>query len=180
MTMLRSLSGAWWLFLLRGILAILLAVMFWARPDASLATLVLFFGAWMLVDGVFTSIAAISSRKQNTEWGWMLASGVLSLVLGLLTLRAPGLTLVVLMLYVAAWAFMLGIAQIALGWRIRKEVQGEWTLYLGGAVAVLFGVAILWNPAVGAVGVLWAAAMFSLLYGIAMVALGLRLRKLAR
>jgi len=178
--MLRALASVWWVFLIRGIVGVALGVMIWLQPAASVAVLVLFFGAWMLVDGIFTSIGSIVRRHENPEWGWMLVSGILSLVIGLLTLRAPGVTVVVLVLFVAMWAMMLGISQIALGWRIRKEVSNEWMLYLSGAVALLFGFMVMWNPAAGAVSVLWMIAFFSMLFGISMIVLSFRLKGLAR
>ncbi|HEX9181660.1 MAG TPA: DUF308 domain-containing protein, partial [Burkholderiales bacterium] len=92
----------------------------------------------------------------------------------------PGVTVVVLVLFVAMWAMMLGISQIALGWRIRKEVSNEWMLYLSGAVALLFGFMVMWNPAAGAVSVLWMIAFFSILFGVSMIVLSFRLKGLAR
>jgi uncharacterized membrane protein HdeD (DUF308 family) len=91
-------------------------------------------------------------------------------------LRAPGITAVVLVLYVAAWAIMAGISHIALGWRIRKEVSGEWLLYLAGAAALLLGLSILWDPGAGALSIAWMLAFFSVLFGIGLIALSLRLK----
>jgi uncharacterized membrane protein HdeD (DUF308 family) len=178
--MLQALASAWWVFLVRGVVAVLLGVTIWFQPAASVAVLVLFFGAWMLVDGGFTVVGSIVRRHDNPEWGWMLVSGLMSLVIGMLTLRAPGITALVLMLFVAVWAMMLGIGQIALGWRVRKEVSNEWMLYLGGAVALGFGIAVMWNPAAGALSVLWMIAFFSILFGVSMILLSFRLKGLAR
>jgi uncharacterized membrane protein HdeD (DUF308 family) len=83
---------------------------------------------------------------------------------------------VVLVLYVAAWAIMAGISQIALGWRIRKEVEGEWLLYLAGAAALLLGLSILWDPGAGALSIAWMLAFLSSLFGIGLIALSLRLK----
>jgi uncharacterized membrane protein HdeD (DUF308 family) len=174
--MLTALSRAWWVFLVRGIAAVVLGLSLWFQPAASLAVLVVFFGAWMLVDGIFTAIGAIAGRKENDEWGWMLVSGILSAILGALTLHAPGITAVVLVLYVAAWAIMAGISQIALGWRIRKEVSGAWWFYLAGAAALLLGLSILWDPGAGALSIAWMLAFFAVLFGIGLIALSLRLK----
>jgi uncharacterized membrane protein HdeD (DUF308 family) len=87
---LNALSNAWWVFLVRGIAAVALGLSLWLQPAASLAVLVLFFGAWMLVDGIFTAVGAIAGRGENPEWGWMLVYGLLGAVLGGLTLHAPG------------------------------------------------------------------------------------------
>lgn len=177
--MLQALAKSWWIVLIRGVVAVLLGLMLWFRPESSLAVLVLFFGAWMLVDGVFTVVASIVGRKEQEDWGWMLVSGIMSVILGVLTLRAPGITAIVLVLYVAVWAMMLGISQIALGWRIRKETRDEWMLYLGGAVSLLFGISVLWNPGAGALSIVWMIALFALLFGISLIVLSLRLKGLA-
>ena len=174
--MLRSLSKVWWAFLIRGLAAIAFGLVLWFRPGASLAVMVLLFGGWMLVDGVFTVFGSITHRKENDDWGWMLVGGLMSVVLGVLTLRAPGITAMVLMLYVAVWTIMMGVGQIALGWRIRNQIKNEWMLFLGGALALLFGISILWNPGAGALGIVWLIAGFSVVFGITLIAVAFRLK----
>jgi uncharacterized membrane protein HdeD (DUF308 family) len=59
----------WWLFLLRGVAALIFGVLSLAWPGISLATLILLFGAYALVDGAFALAAAIVGRG-NAEIRW--------------------------------------------------------------------------------------------------------------
>src|SRR5262245_2499837 len=106
--MLDLLARSWWILVLRGVLAVAFGVLAYLAPGITLATLVLFFGAFALVNGTLAVIAAISGRRQNPHWWVVLLEGGLGIAVGLLTLRAPGLTALALLLYIAAWAIVTG------------------------------------------------------------------------
>jgi uncharacterized membrane protein HdeD (DUF308 family) len=177
--MLRGLAKYWWAIALRGVVAVLFGLMLMFRPGLSLATLVLLFGAYMLVDGVLTTFGAISGRKENDHWGMLLVGGLLSVLLGLLTFRAPGVAAIALLVYIAAWAIVTGVTLIAAGIRLRKEIESEWFLITGGVLAVLWGFWLLWNPAAGALGILWTMGIFAIAFGVAMILLAFRLKGMA-
>jgi uncharacterized membrane protein HdeD (DUF308 family) len=54
-----------------------------SRPGAGLAAITLFLAAWFVVDGIYALLAAFRWRP-NAGWGWMLFSGLLSIVLGIM------------------------------------------------------------------------------------------------
>ena len=68
--------------------------------------------------------------------------------------------------------------QIAAAVRLRKEIEGEWLLGLGGLASVVFGALLVWNPGVGALAVLWLIAAYAFVFGVLLVLLSLRVRKL--
>jgi uncharacterized membrane protein HdeD (DUF308 family) len=173
------LSKFWWALLLRGIVSVALALLLWLRPGVGLATLMLLLGAYMLVDGIVAVFTAIGGRSDNPDWGWMLAGGVLGALVGLLTLRAPAATALVIVLYVAVWAMMVGVTQIVTAIRVRNEIDNEWMLILGGVLAVLLGLFILWSPGAGVLSMLWTIATFVFLFGLLLIFAALRLRGFA-
>ena len=61
--------------------------------------------------------------------------------------RRPGMTALVLLLFIASWAIVIGVLQIWGEIRLRKEIEGEWLLGLSGVLSVAFGVIMLFNPA---------------------------------
>jgi uncharacterized membrane protein HdeD (DUF308 family) len=79
---------------------------------------------------------------------------------------------------IGAWAIMHGIFEIAGALRLRREIDGEWMLILGGFVSVLFGVAALVFPAEAAVALIWVVAVYAILFGIFMIALAIRFKGL--
>ena len=55
-------------------------------------------------------------------------------------------------MFIASWAIVLGVFQIIGAIRLRKEIDNEWMLVLGGVLSVLFGVVLLVAPGAGALG----------------------------
>jgi uncharacterized membrane protein HdeD (DUF308 family) len=93
---------------------------------------------------------------------------------------APGVTTVVLVLYVAAWAIATGVLQIVAAVRLRKEIDGEWMLILAGVASVLLGIVLMMQPGAGAVGLLWVIAAYAVFFGVLLVILSFKVRGLKR
>jgi len=176
--MIETLKRHWWVSVIRGIAAIVFGVVAFAYPGLTLATLVIFFGAWVLVDGVFRVIGAIGGRASDPEWGFHLIIGIVGIIIGFLTFHAPLITALALIIYIGAWALMIGATEIALAIKLRREIKGEWFLILMGLASILFAVLLLWNPAPGALALLWLIASYAIVFGILGVIFGFRLRSL--
>jgi uncharacterized membrane protein HdeD (DUF308 family) len=174
--MLQGLARNWWLILLRGICAIVFGVFTFAWPGVTLVTLVLFYGAYALVDGVFALLAAIMGRQPAPRW-WLALIGVFGIAVGLLTWLMPGLTALVLLYYIAVWAIATGVTQIAGAIRLRKEIDNEWILIASGIISVLFGLILIAQPGAGALSVLFVIGVYAIIHGIALIALAFRLRR---
>jgi uncharacterized membrane protein HdeD (DUF308 family) len=172
-------SRYWWMVALRGLLLLLLglAAIFW--PGVTLTVLVLWLGAGFLVNGAFALGAAIMGRDVEGR-GWLVLDGLLGIAAGLVTFMYPGITQIVLLWLVAGWAILSGILQIAAAVRFRRVIRGEWLLGLAGALAILFGVLLVARPAVGLLTLALLLGWFALFYGVALIALGFRLRGVLR
>ncbi len=174
--MLAVLSKYWWLVLLRGIWAILFGVAALAWPGLTIETLVIFFGAYALVAGTFTAFAAIAGRKDHEDWLLLLLQGGIGIAFGALTLRAPAITAVALVLFVAAWALVTGVLEVVSAIRLRKEIKGEFWLALSGIASIVLAFLLIAAPEAGAlVLVIW-LGVWALLMGGALVVLSFRLR----
>ena len=178
--MVETLTRNWGLVALRGIVAILFGVLTIFYPAITLATLILLFGAYAFVDGIFMALAAIANRHGEPRWVALLIGGLLGVAAGLVTLFMPGITAVVLVSLVAAWAILTGIAEIVAAIRLRKEITGEWILVLAGVLAVAFGLLLFVRPGAGALAVVLWIGVYALIYGIVLLALGFRLRSWGR
>jgi uncharacterized membrane protein HdeD (DUF308 family) len=172
---LPTLARYWWLILLRGIAAIIFGVLAFIWPGVTLAVLVLFWGAFTLVDGILALAHAIMGGNVGSRW-WLALIGVLGIIVGLLTFLMPGVTALVLLVFIATWAIVLGIFQIIGAIRLRKEIDNEWTLGLGGVISVLFGIILLVAPGAGAIGLIWAIASFAIVFGILLVMAAFKLK----
>src|SRR5204862_903485 len=176
--LLETLKRHWWFPVLRGVAAIIFGVIAFTHPLMAAATLVLFFGAWVLIDGIFRIIGALGHRDSDPDWGFNLIIGILGVIVGLLTFHAPRITALALVIYIAAWALMIGATEIALAVRLRREIKGEWFLILMGLASLVFAFLLLWNPVAGAAAVIWIIAWYAVILGVLGIIFGFRLRSL--
>jgi len=176
-TLLQSLGRVWWLVLLRGIAAIAFGVLAWMWPGATLVTLVLFWGAYALVDGIAALLGGWNAKEAGRPWWQVVLVGVVGIAAGVFTFVQPGVTAVALLILIAVWAIANGVLQVSAAIRLRKAIANEWLLILSGALSVLFGALLIFNPGTGALAVLWAIAAFAVAYGILLVVLAFKLRR---
>jgi uncharacterized membrane protein HdeD (DUF308 family) len=171
---LPMLAGNWWALLLRGIAAVLfgLAALFW--PGLTLVVLIVFFGAYALVDGVFAIVAGIRG-SEGSRW-LLLAEGVLGALAGLVVFFWPGMTATVLLFLISAWAIFTGLLKVVMTIAFRREVENEWLMGLSGALSVLFGVVLAVWPGAGLLSLVWLVGIYALIFGVALIVLGFRAR----
>ncbi|MGE5645407.1 MAG: HdeD family acid-resistance protein [Acidobacteriota bacterium] len=178
--MLEILARNWWAFTLRGIAALVFGILAILWPGASLTALVLLFGAYALFDGILAVVSSIA-RAHGGGGRWVpLLEGLVGIAAGLVTFAAPGFTLLALLFLIGGWAILTGILEVAVAIRIRKLITGEWALILGGVLSILFGVLLFAAPAAGAIAIAWWIGAYALIFGIAMIALSLHLRRWSR
>ena len=176
--MLELLSRNWWTLVVRGIAAIVFGLLAWFKPGITLAVLVLFFGVYVLIDGAIALFTAFSKRvPEDSRWLVGLL-GALGVLIGVLTLWRPAAAAVALLLYIAAWSLVMGVLQIVAAIRLRKEIRGEFWLGLAGALSIALAVLILVSPGAGALSLIWIIAGFAVLYGITLLMLGFKVKKL--
>lgn len=166
----------WWVFVLRGVAAITFGVLTWLYPKMALLTLVFLFGIYAIVDGVW-AIAAAVNVKDRPRWPLVL-HGVVSVGAGMIAFLSPRITALALLLLIAARAIVLGALEIATAIQLRKEVRGEWLLALAGILSIAFGVLLVVFPGPGALGLLLWIGSFAILFGVLLIAEGLRLRSI--
>lgn len=171
-----QLAGAWWLVLIRGICAIIFGILALVWPGLTIYTLVIFFGAYAIVSGAFTLFSAFRHDVESKTW--LIVSGVVGILAGLVAFIWPGMTTLVLLYIIAFWAIFAGVAEIIGGIRLRKIIDNEWMLIVGGVLSVIFGILLLIWPATGALTLTWLIGLFAVMYGIAMVFLSFRMKKL--
>jgi uncharacterized membrane protein HdeD (DUF308 family) len=176
--MIEALKRHWWIPVIRGVCGIIFGVIAFAYPGLALATLVLLFGAWVLFDGIFRVIGAIGHRASDSDWGFNLIIGILGIVIGFLTFHAPGITALALVIYIAAWALMIGATEIAVAIKLRREIKGEWFLILMGLASIAFAILLLWHPVLGAATLIWIMGWYAVIFGVLAMVFGFRLRSL--
>ena len=174
-----ALAQSWWLVLLRGIAAILFGILAFIWPGLTLLTLTFLWGAFALADGALSLWAGISGKGGAIAPRWWLAVvGIAGIIAGLLAFFWPGTTALVLLMFIAIWSIVIGVLEIWGAIQLRKEIEGEWWLILGGLVSIAFGVLLLVRPGAGALALVWTTAWFSMFMGVIFIGLSFRLKKL--
>ena len=171
---LPMLAGNWWALLLRGIAAVLfgLAALFW--PGLTLVVLIVFFGAYALVDGILSIVAGIWG-SEGSRW-LLLAEGVLGVLTGLVAFFWPGMTAMVLLFLISAWAIFTGLLKVVMAIAFRRRIENEWLMGLSGVLSVLFGVVLAVWPGAGLLSLVWLVGLYALIFGVALIVLGFRAR----
>jgi uncharacterized membrane protein HdeD (DUF308 family) len=171
--MLHTLTANWWALAIRGLVAVLFGLLTLFLPGITLVTLVLLFGAYALVDGVFNVIAFF--RVASHQWA-LLIEGVVGIVAGVITFAMPAITAIALLYLIAFWAILTGIFEIVAGIRLRKAIANEWLLLMMGVLSLLFGFLILFAPGAGALAIMLWIGAYALVFGVFLLALAFRLR----
>lgn len=180
-------KGVWWWVLIRGILAIAFGIVALISPAVALTAIAIVFGAYTLVDGIMLTIAAIQTRKTTKGWGWVLAQGILSVLVGLAALILPGLVgalggLVVLWTIVF-WNIMTGIASIQAATKSEAGSAKTWMIVAGVVslvFAVILAIAVLVTPGVTLLGLIWAVGIYAIVFGIMLIVTAIHVRRLGR
>jgi uncharacterized membrane protein HdeD (DUF308 family) len=178
MLVLIEASRHWWAFLLRGLAAVLFGVLAFAWPGLTLTVLVLFWGAFALVDGVLALFSAFRTPNDH-RWG-LLFEGIVGVAAGVVTFVWPGLTALVLVYIIAAWAVITGVLELVAAVRLRRVIPNEWLLILSGILSLLFGAVLLAAPGAGALALVWLIAAYAIVFGVILIGLALRLHSMSQ
>jgi uncharacterized membrane protein HdeD (DUF308 family) len=170
------LAQNWWLFTLRGVLGIIFGLIALIFPGATILSLVIFFSAYMLVDGVFGIISAVRAiRRKEDRWGLLIFEGLLNIAVGIAAFLWPGLTVVAFVWLIAAWAIVSGGLMTAAGFRLNMD-HGRWWMVLGGLLSLAYGVLLIITPLIGAIVLTWWLGAYALVFGVALVVFSFKLR----
>ena len=164
------------LLIVRGIVGVVFGLVAFAWPGITIAALVVIFGAYAVIDGVTNLFLGLSRRPgRGRSWSTTL-QGIAGVVAGVLAFIWPGVTALVLVIFIGAWAIVTGLFEIAAAIKLRQEISGEWLLALSGLMSLAFGVLVFAFPGAGAVGIAWILGAYAMAGGAVLIALGVRLR----
>jgi uncharacterized membrane protein HdeD (DUF308 family) len=166
----------WWVFALRGIAALVFGILAFIWPETTLTVLVFLFGAYVLVDGVSLLVALARGDALARRHAWAVGiMGVLGIVAGVVTFVAPGLTALSLLYLVAFWAITMGIFQVIAAIQLRREIDNEFWMALGGLASIVFGVLLVASPGAGLISLVWLVGLWSVVFGVSSLGLAYKL-----
>jgi len=176
--MLQKIANHWWLYVLRGLVAIAFGIVAIVKPGQALLALVLVFGAFALVSGVLALVASFSSAPYYNQWWLLLLDGLAGIVVGLIAIFEPGITKLALLILIAIWAIVTGILEIVVAIHFRQVLTGEWVMILGGVLSIALGVLLFIFPGAGEISLIWVIGIYAIAFGISEIVFGFQLNNL--
>ena len=173
----------WWSFVVRGFVAVLFGLVVLLWPALSLDFLVLSFGIFALLQGILSAVPGVS--KLGGRVYFLLIEGVVGILAGVLTFLGPGIGRMLwpevatktLLVFIALWALLSGIAEVVGSFRLPGEIKEKWLMTLSGFVCLLLGLVLLFRSGLGAVGNAWVIGLFIIVFGLLWLSVGFKARK---
>jgi uncharacterized membrane protein HdeD (DUF308 family) len=174
----NAMARHWWIFALRGALAVLFGVLAFALPEITIAVLLALFAAYMLLDGVFAIGAALRAHRTGESFWPLLLEGIADIAAAAIATVWPGITLFVLIYLAAAWAIVSGILLLIGAIRLPARTEGRGVLGLNGAFSTIWGVLVALWPIAGLLVMTWWIGAYALLFGVLLLVAAYRLNRL--
>lgn len=175
--MLEAMIKNWWLISLRGLIALILGIFLLVMPPEQAALfIVLFIGIYALVDGIFALVVGIVNKPAHRDRGWLIAEGIIGILAGIAILSAPLMAGVFLLYFIAFWALFTGIMEIIFAIAQWKTLPDNWLVLLAGIISTVLGILVLSNIAVGAVMIIVMIAVYLVMFGVLLIAVGFSLK----
>ena len=175
-----GLARNWWWIVLRGLFAVLFVLAAFFGTYLTLGALVLLFGAYSLADGILAVIAGLTHHNGSRPWWLLLIEGLIGIVAGVLSFFSPGLTALVLLYLIVAWAIVTGTLETISAIRLRRVIEKAGLLVLSSILSVALGVMLMIWPGATVLGLIWLIGAYALVFGLLQIGLGIRLRKLQK
>lgn len=173
--MIAQLTQNWWTFLLRGVCALLAGVFILVWPGS----LILFFAAFALADGILALVAALGGyekdRRVAPTW-WLVIMGVCGVIAGVCAFKYPLMGLEMLVLFIAFWTFVSGVFGLFGAFDLPGESGGRGWLVFNAVISIVFSVLVFVWPVSGMFAIAWLIGFYAIFSGFSLAGLAFRLR----
>jgi uncharacterized membrane protein HdeD (DUF308 family) len=173
----ERLTGQWWTFLLRGIVALGLAVFAFGQPATMASGLAYFVAAYFIISGFLSLFAGISFSGVGSWWALILL-GLAQASLGVIMIAEPGAGPLALAYLVAIWAFTTGMMEISAAIALRSYISNEFWWVLLGVVTLGLGFYTVLHPDLGVLALVYTIGFYAALAAGSLIGLAFRIKSL--
>ena len=166
------LSRPWWELVVRGVLITIFGILAIIYPGLTLALLIVFFGAFAFIEGIFQMVGSFAAKAENPQWVLMFISGRFSFMIGVIGLSWPGMSALVVLFFIGAWALVNGTVQLVFGLRSGETGARKGVHVMGGIIGIVFGMLCLTWPGVTAMSIVIFIGFLAMFFGIQLIVLG--------
>jgi uncharacterized membrane protein HdeD (DUF308 family) len=166
----KRLFKNWWLMTLKGTLAIgfglVVLILKYPFVKHSIATS---FGILVIASGAMIITGAFLHKKTNPRWGWWLIEGIVDLIIGAFFVMKPQWAGAFFLIFMALWAFTIGLLQVVTAIRLISYMDNWWALIITGCFSVLFSILIFINPFSSSLAVVTLIGIATIIFGLILV-----------
>jgi uncharacterized membrane protein HdeD (DUF308 family) len=178
MDMVNPMSGisklSWTVVLGLGVGLLILGILMMVYPEPTLKIVVWLIGAVALFFGIFAIISYFTAKAEEKNLGWLML-GLVGISFGIIILVYPDITVKFLMFLWGLWLIITGIVMLFAGLMAKDMKDTRWLMVIGGILSLIVGSIFVINPYDGAVALVWVIGLFTVIYGIIFIVLGIRL-----
>jgi len=170
----------WWSYLLRGILALLFGIILLVWPTATLYVVIILFGIYALVEGLFAIGYSIARASRGDKFFALLMLGIIGVLVGAIVLARPGVSSLALVWVIAFWALLRGIMFIVSAFEMTGSAGARWLIGLVGVLAIIVGILLFAHPVAGIWTISLVIGIYALLAGIILIITSFPVRSLQK
>lgn len=171
----------WGSLAFRGVIATLfgIAAVFW--PNLTLKTLVYLFAGFILAMGLVTLVGSLTNlyneRASFLSKVLTLILGVVQIGVGVYLLRHPLVSFATFILLIGFTLILAGVFDIVSGLLDEGSAMYKTVMVVGGLIATLAGVVLLFQPETAGVAFVWVLGLYALITGPLLIALAMDVKK---
>jgi uncharacterized membrane protein HdeD (DUF308 family) len=174
--MLKSTSTS---LILLGVLSVIVGIIAIAWPGVTILALVTLLAIYAFIGAGLQAARAFGGAATGPVSSHLILA-LINLAAGVVALAWPGPTALVLVWIVAIWAFVAGFAEIAAAFASGETAGTRAMFTVTGLISIAFGVVLSARPDIGALTLALLFGLYSMIYGVSEIVLGVQLRQTGR
>jgi uncharacterized membrane protein HdeD (DUF308 family) len=169
----------WWSLAFNGVIALLYGVLALFIPEATLLTIITWFGILILVIGGAMLIGVINNIRNNYPYANDLIMSAVTIIFGALLAFYTEKSIEIFVIVIGVWAIIIGAVQLWLMSKLETGDRNKNTFLINGIVSVVFGVILLFNPFTTAKALVIITGVMALFIGVMLIIIALKMKNLS-
>ena len=156
-----------WVWIARGVIAIILGIFMMTQTKATITFLYFALGYYLIIEGFIKFYWSFVIMKAGNKWWPTLLTGLVSLIAGVLLFYLPALTVVIVLALLIAHIVIQGGMDIYIAFKAKEELTtgSFWMFLIGGIIQLLFGVWMVMNPLLGGLTLTVVVGIYAIVIG---------------
>lgn len=169
----------WYTPLIIGVLLIGTGIWTFTSPAESYLALSILFSISFLISGILEILFAFANKNEMDNWGWMLALGIMTTLIGVMLLARPEISMITLPLYVGFLVMFRAFGAMGTAMDLKNYGVMDWgTLMVIAVLGLIFSFILIWNPVFAGMTIVFWTGVALLTSGVFNVYVALKMRSL--